>query len=445
MNYKQTILKTFVILVFITTRVVCSQDQLLEPVDVTSIEALQRKLNVYTDHDEHLKELKSVLATQQAQILVYNNLIAAGALTQDQLNLLSDVSFKNLIEVSKTEIESLSSLSTILMQGNNISPSWQIAKYGKVLGTASFVKNLLLPRDFQTSIYAGVGALTAFVGLKNLSTTSTIVHIHPPVGTEIITINNNDSQHKLATTLTACALGAGTVVAGTQLWNSWMYEQNSRDILTDKIKAIRTSNGLVGQSFALAQIQGQQQYHAQTLHSVHGAVNRLEEGLLNDRSISASRHHQLHSTTQNIQAKVDQLTSLSLSQNNQLHEISQSQRLTLEQSKSLENLFIQAGGKVDLMMESLQAEFGEIKGLVLGNMMLQMKIHEENSANFKDMNTNLQSLKSSKSSPVLNIADHVRLTSSGGSLLYRMSFQNQGLKNLVLKNSSTSSDLDEIV
>jgi len=443
MNYTK-FLMVWSCCVMMTNRMVCSQEQILQSVDITAIQTLQRKLDVYADHDEHLKELKSVLATQQAQISTYNSLIASGGLTQDQRNLLSDASFKNLIEVSRTEVESLCNLSAILMQGNNISPSWQIAKYGKFLGTASFVKNLLLPRDVQSTFFGAVGALTAFVGLKNVSKASTIVHIHPPVGTEIITINNNDSQHKLATTLAACALGAGAVVAGTQLWNSWMYEKNSRDVLTDKIKAIKTTNGLIGQSFALAQIQGQQQYHAQALHSVHGAVNRLEEGLLNDRSISVLRHNQLHSTTQNIQAKVDELTSLSLSQNQQLSEISSSQRLTYEQSKSLENLFMQAGGKVDLMMESLQAEFGEIKGLVLGNMMLSMKMQEENSTNFKDMNATLQSLKSSQNAPFLNIADHARPTIAGGNLLYRMSFQNQRLKNLVVKNGVISSDLDEI-
>jgi len=345
-----------------------SDNQLLShvvPIDIVSLQNLKRKLHIYRDHDEHLKELFSVLSTQEDQIAMYNDWIKSDNLTEEQQNIMTDASFKNLMEVSKTEVENLSELSSILMQGNNISPSWQIAKYGKILGTASFVKNLLLPRDIQSSFGAGVGALTAFVGFNKISKSPVNIYIYPPVGTEKITINNDESQQKIIKTLTACALGAGTVIAGTQLWNSWMHEKNSRNFLIDKIKSIKISNGIIGQRFDSIRM--------------HDTVNRLDQNVnqvgLSTQSIQAG--------VSSLQLKVDRLTDLTSSQNFQLDEIVKNQQLTQDELIVLKKLFIQSGEKVDQMIQSLQDQFGEVRGLVLGNMMLQMKIHEENKSQFE--------------------------------------------------------------
>ena len=293
----------------------------LRRVEVASINRLQGQLLQYRDNDAHLKDLYDVLTTQKVQLDKYNELIAnSELLTAEQQALVDNNAFQDLINISDVEIERLSQLSSIIMQSKNIDPSWQIAKYGNILGSLSFVRNLFVPRDVQSYVYAGIGAVTGLTVFKNVQKTSPAIQINVPQSTTNITIKD-DSQQKLATTVAICALGAGGVVAGTQLYNSWMHGQNSRDVLADKIVVIKNSNAHVSSVFAtigihnvlvrqqkaigavgnkVAQVQA-------SIVAVNNGVVQLQQGAAQDRQVNSDRHEQVSNQLTGLNQKVDKL------------------------------------------------------------------------------------------------------------------------------------------
>ena len=318
----------FIVLVSFFSCQIYGAQGALRRIEIASINKLQGQLRPYRDNDAHLKELYDVLATQKAQLEDYNKLIiATESLTAEQKALVYNNAFQDLINISDVEIERLSQLSSVIMQSKNIDPSWQIAKYGNVLGSISFIKNLFVPRDVQSYICAGVGAVTGLTVFKNMQKTSPTIEINVPQGATNITIKD-DSQQKLATTVAVCALGAGGLVAGSQLYNSWMHGQNSRDTLADKIAVIKTSNAQIGSMFAtigihnvlnaaaVEQVRQRQAIGALDNRVVqlqagidvvsHG-VAQLQQGADQDRQANSVRHQEVTNQLTGLNQKVDKL------------------------------------------------------------------------------------------------------------------------------------------
>jgi len=299
---------------------------LLQPLNLDFINRLQEQLRQYYENDDHLKNLHDVLSTQKEQLIEYNTLVNnissnTVILTQEQLAIINRLSFQNLIQVSNTEVEQLFQLSNVIIQSKNIDPSWQIKKYGTIFGSLFFMKNLLMPRNTQAYICAGIGALTSFVFFKNQLKASPTIQINVPQGATNITIND-DTQKKLATTVAVCAFSAGGVVAGAQIYNSWMYEKNSRDTLTDKIKAIKSSNAQIGFAFntmgihtvlarqeqAVGALGNQVAQVQQSIATTNNGIMQLQQNVIEDRNIATYRYDEMSNRFNNVDNKISQIS-----------------------------------------------------------------------------------------------------------------------------------------
>lgn len=358
----------------------------LQGVDVAPIRHLCHTLEGYADHDQHIQELRSALITQEGQINKYNDLLNTYTdLTLEQQASLSESSFQDLIKVSKIELDNLAELADVLMQSKNIDASWQIKKYGMITGSLSFVKNLVLPQSWRSSLYAGAGALTGMTALQLLPKSSTNVTINLPAGVEKIQLSDN-TQQKLVTTAAVCVLGAGTAIAASQWYTSWMYEKNSRNVLTDKIKAIRQSNGTIGQTFnslgvhnAIGRVERTQASHRASLETIQIGVENLEAHGVEVKANLAA----LTRTVHEMNAKLDNLV--------------EALQLNQKEAEILKDCLQNFKGNAEQAIQLLQAQFGRdfdrVEKLIVANAMLQMSIHEENKENFQEMHTNMQSLQ----------------------------------------------------
>lgn len=400
----------------------------LPSIDVASISQLCHKLNGYAEHDEHMQELQSALTTQKNQINKYNNLLDTYVnLTPEQQASLSDSSFQDLIKVSKIELDNLAQLADVLMQSKNIDASWQIQKYGWISGSLSFVKNLVLPQSWRSSFYAGAGALTGVAALQLLPKSSTNVTINLPAGVEKIQLSDN-SQQKLVTTAAFCALGAGTALAASQLYTSWMHDKNSRDLLTDKIKAIKQSNGTIGQTFnslgvhkAIGRVERTQANQRACLDTIQIGVENLETNAVEVKSNLAA----LTTTVGQMDAKLATLvTALQLNQ---------------KEAQDLKECLQNFKGNAEQAIQLLQAQFGRdfdrMEKLIVANAMLQISIHEDNKENFQAMHTNMQSLQEQETiKPFMFHAIKSRTQFAAFNALASISLHNQ---NEVVRKSTT--------
>lgn len=361
----------------------------LQPIDLTPISQLCHKLDGYADHDQHMKELQSALTTQQNQINKYNHLLDTYTdLTLEQQASLSDSSFQDLIKVSKIEMDNLAQLADVLMQSKNIDASWQIEKYGMIAGSFSFVKNLVLPQSWRSSLYAGVGALTGVAALQLLPKSSTNITINLPAGVDKIQLSDN-TQQKLVTTAAVCALGAGTAIAVSQLYTSWMYDKNSRDILIDKIKAIKQSNGTIGQTFNSL--------------GIHKAIGRVELAQVNQRACLDRIQigvENLETNGVEVKANIAALTTTVGKMDAKLDTLVAALKINEKEAERLKECLQNFKGDAEQAIQLLQDQFGRdfdrMEKLIVANAMLQMSIHEENKENFQAMHTNMQSLQEQK-------------------------------------------------
>ena len=284
----------------------------LQPLELASIDTLQRQLKQYCNNDRHLNDLYEALNIKKSKIETYNRYLSEiNSLNASGQTLIKDGALRKSIEFSNIEVERLSQLSSVIIQGKNIDPSWQIAKYGNIMGSLSFVKNLFVPRDMRSYLCAGIGAVTGLAVFKSMQKASPTISINVPEGATNITIKD-DSQQKFAAAVAICALGAGGLVAGTQVYNSWMYGQNSRDELARDIKAINDSNLNVQNAFALteasrerAQIQAAQAAHGQAIVAVNNGVNQLQQDVAQERQANADRHNHVNGRFDQQDKKID--------------------------------------------------------------------------------------------------------------------------------------------
>ena len=395
----------------------------LQPIDFSSLTQFKDRLATYVDYDDHLKELQSALLTQEEQLKTYNKYVENYEnLTDLQQQSLSESSFQNLIHVSKIEIDRLAKLSDVVMQSKNIDPTWQVQKNGFVFGSLSFVKNLVLPQSWRSCFYAGGGALTGLAALKCLPKSSTIININLPAGVENVKISD-DAQQKLLTTVAECALGAGTVIAASQLYNSWMHEADSRNSLTDKITAMHTSNALIGQTFntigvhtAMTRLATTQQKHGMAIGRVHEGIDELKNGAQDDRQQNTRRHNELKnslsqvgSTTKKmnvdvaaIKENVSQLQESSQQMNQKLDDLAQSLGVNKQEAQALKECLENFKGTADEAIQLLQAKlnknFDRQDRTLMAIANMHIAAHKETQDNLKIINSNISLFNSSSSS-----------------------------------------------
>lgn len=379
----------------------------LEAIDISPITSLKNNLNMYIEHDKHMKELQGVLTTQEKQITKYNDYIEKyNNLTSEQQAALSNASFQDVIKVSEPELDRLAELSNVLMQSKNIDPSWQIKQYGIALGCLSFVKNLVLPTSWTSCFYAGGGALASVAALKCLPKSSMTVNINVPAGVENIKISD-DTQQKLVTTVAACALGAGTVIAISQLYTSWMHDKNSRDLLTDKIKTIKLQNSSIGQTFNTLGLHNAIVRQGNTLQNLGMSVNQLHETNATDREVHTERHNQTQSSMKDIQlgltaikndvAKVtESVQRIDTKLDDLVVALSISQQEAKLLKECLQNFKGDSQQAIQLLQKKFNRDFDRIETMIIGSAVLQMTIHQENKENFQAMHVNMELLQQQK-------------------------------------------------
>lgn len=365
-----------------------ASDQLLVGhnfIDASPVIRLQEKLRSYAENDDHIKDLLTTLNVQAQQIDSYNAMLGSfSELAPEQQNSLLSKAFQDAISFSHLDFKSLEKISNAVIVSKQIDLSWQIKQYGFFHGTLSFAKNLFLPQSYRNYFCAGAGALTGCLALRSLPKISTTINITLPADSKSIIINEN--QQKVMTTVAACVLGAGGAVAAMQFYTSWMHEQNSRDLLVDKIQAMKIKNALIDQKFDSLSIKKQLSRSERKIDNLTGISIRTNQSL----AIANDKLDHLELVTKNTQQDVQAVKQLSEHMRAQLHKIAEQFGCSQEQVTAR---FIQLESNMQQGIKQLQNDFGRIEGMMIAQAMLQMTIHQENKESFQAMHNNMEALQ----------------------------------------------------